>query len=115
LLDELTGGKVSPRTAVYKMLKRERSICEIQSWQTERAAMAETLMRESRITLSEKTPVARSQEVAVVRPDLKVPHFPRRGFDQASKRRVRIRPAVPSGKRSDSPGPVPLAPLPELD
>jgi serine/threonine protein kinase len=113
LLAEVKSGKVTPRTAVYKMLKRERSIQEIHHWQATRAAKAETLMRESRISLDERPTFARSQDVTVCRRDLRIPLVSRR-IDQASKPRVRVRPVIPSGKRSESPRANALAPLPEL-
>jgi serine/threonine protein kinase len=113
LLAEVRSGKVTARTAAYKMLKRERSIQEIHHWQTARAAKAETLMREGRIALEERPTVARSQEVSICRRDLRIPYIPRR-VDQTSRRRVRVRAVVASTKRSESPKPTALAPLPEL-
>jgi hypothetical protein len=113
LLAEVKSGRVTPRTAAYKMLRRERSIAEIHHWQTMRAAKAETLMHEGRISLEERPTVARSQDVGVSRRDLRIPHIPRRD-DHASRHRVRVRPVLFSGKRSRSPTPAALAPLPEV-
>jgi serine/threonine protein kinase len=114
LLQEVQGGTINGRTAVYKMLKRERTIDEIQHWQAEREAKAEALAAAHspvhRISLAEKSPMTRSQEPSVGRPDLAIPRIP---TSKQTKYRARQRPAPITSKRKMSPLPPRLAPLPD--
>jgi serine/threonine protein kinase len=112
LLQEVQGGTINGRTAVYKMLKRERTIDEIQHWQAEREGKAQAIARGARISLVERTPMTRSQEPAQPRRDLAIPRVP--SHHQSTKYRARQRPVAIPTKRRESPVPLPLAPLPEI-
>jgi hypothetical protein len=92
------------------MLKRERTIDEIQLWQSRREAKAEAIARVPRISLTERSAMTRSQDAPQPRRDLAIPRVP----NTSTKFRSRQRPVAMPGKRRESPRGIPLAPLPAI-
>jgi serine/threonine protein kinase len=107
LLMDVQAGKITGRTALYKMLRRMRSIDEIQQWQQQRAARAEAFVSERRIPMAERGALARSCESALQR-------RMRKGLlkKPGAGAKVNARPIIRVVKRSESP--VPGSRLPDL-
>jgi serine/threonine protein kinase len=100
LLAELQAGKITARTALYKMLRRVTSIDEIQRWQKARAEKADSMSSERRIPIADRGPLARSHESALARHEIK--GWLRKPVG-VGKLQVKARPIVRVGKRSQSP------------